>query len=128
MLKSPVTLVTPEVSGPTPLHHRRVSTANVNAANVKAGAGRLLGVQITNVKGSSAAVFLKLYDKATSPTVGTDTILKTLACPSGQSVNFQFPMGIYFSAGISLGITADMVDSSTTGVGAADCIIHLDYV
>ncbi len=55
--------------GTTPYH--RVSTADTNATSVKASAGTHYGVQAGNV--NAAARYLKLYDKATAPTVvGTD--------------------------------------------------------
>src|SRR5690606_5833863 len=83
--------------------YTKIAAANTNAASVKAAAGRLHQVQVTNV--AAYAVYLKLYDKASSPTVGTDTEVLTFGVPAGGSINIPFVGGLPFAAGIAIAIT-----------------------
>lgn len=62
---------------------RVMSAATTNATSVKASAGNLYGVHLHN--SGAAAVFVKLYNKASAPVVGTDTPVTTLSLSAGSS-------------------------------------------
>jgi len=80
----------------------------------------LFGIVVTNLRTSS--LFLKLYNKATAPTVGTDTPVMTIALPTLHVGIIPFEGGIPFSLGIGVGATTGVADSDTGAPGANECI------
>ncbi|MGX9144971.1 hypothetical protein [Mesorhizobium sp. 128a] len=97
---------------------RIVSSANTtNATVAKASTGWLFGLMGLNTTGT--AIYLKVYNKATSPTVGTDTPVLTIPIPASGlfSINFN-AAPYYFSAGISYALTGAAADADTTAVSA----------
>lgn len=109
--------------GSTPSH--AISAATTNATNVKASAGLLYGLSISNT--NAAARYFKLYDKATAPTVGTDIPKMTIQVPGNGTVIRAFPVGLAFSAGIGYAATGAITDGDTTAIGANDLSMDLDY-
>jgi hypothetical protein len=104
------------------------SAATTNATSVKATAGTLYQATLTNV--SAAAKFVKLYNKASAPTVGTDVPVATyqLLTSAGAST-YQFgAQGWRFNLGIALAITGGLAIADSTAVAAGDVQVHLDYV
>lgn len=106
--------------------YKLVSAATTNANVVKAGQGTVYGIQAYNVNAS--ARYLKFYDKATAPTVGTDTPVKTILIPgniagAGNNVVCNFTL----QAGIAIAITSGMADADTGAVGAADVVVNIDF-
>jgi hypothetical protein len=63
---------------------KHVSAATTNATSLKASAGTLYGGRAFN--SGAGAAFLKFYDKASAPTVGTDVPVLVIGIPAGQSV------------------------------------------
>lgn len=106
-----------------------LSAATTNATLVKGGAGQVYGWAITNT--NAAARFVKLYNKATAPTVGTDTPVMTLVIPGSTTgagmVAAEFTSGIAFGTGIGVGITGAIADNDTTAVAANEVVINLFY-
>lgn len=115
---------------PTMLTGRLLSAAaTTNATNVKASAGRVYGIQGYNAV--AAVTYLKLYNIATAPTVGTTVPVKTLALPPSSAFAFDWPRGYAFATGIGFGLTAAAggADNSTTAVAAGDVLgLNIDYV
>lgn len=79
---------------------------------------------------NAATLYVKLYNKATAATVGTDTPLLTIGC--GPTVvcgaeQFEFEDGISFTAGISLGATTAAAVADTGAPAANDCLVTLFY-
>lgn len=101
------------------------SAANTNPTVVKASAGSVYSVNCTNA--SAAVRYLKFYDKAVAPTVGTDTPVLTLAIPVGAfSINLG---GFPFAAGISYGIVTGAADNNTTAGSAGDILgLNILYI
>ena len=102
------------------------SAATTNATAVKATAGTLFSVAASNV-GASAA-YLKLYNKATAPTVGTDVPVLVIVIPAGGTV--PVPLGTFgprFSTGIALAITGGAADADTTAVAVAQVKVAVSY-
>lgn len=95
---------------------RIISAASTNPTLVKGSAGVLYGISAYNV--GAAVVFLKFYNKATLPTVGTDTPVWTVAIGPSQQVNVDFVQGLAFSAGIGFGITNLVADNDATIIAA----------
>lgn len=104
------------------------SAATTNATVAKASAGDLFAVQGYNT--TASVVYLKLYNKATAPTVGTDTPIKTIAIPPNAPIpsNCAWANGLYFSTGIAYALTGAAADSDTTAVAAGAIVgLNLDY-
>lgn len=94
-----------------------VSAATTNGASVKATAGNLFELSLFNV--TAATVYLKLYNKASAPTVGTDVPIMTIPVAAGALYNAQFGrLGKRFSTGIAVALTANGIATDTTAVAA----------
>ena len=73
--------------------------------------------------------YVKLYNKASAPTVGTDVPVLTIPVPAGGPVNLPFgATGHRFATGIALAITANAADSDTTAVGASEVKVATAYI
>lgn len=103
------------------------AAASTNATNVKGSAGRIY--QIIGYNAANALRYLKLYNKAAAPTVGTDTPVKTIALPPQSAfVIDNADLGRYFSTGISFALTVNVADSDTTALTAGDVVaLNVDY-
>jgi hypothetical protein len=104
-------------NGATPATY--VSAASTNATSVKASAGQVYGVLLSNV--NAAARYLKIFNKASAPTVGTDTPVMNLIIPgnaAGAGSNVFLPVGAAFSTGIAFAITTGVALLDTGAVAA----------
>ena len=107
---------------------RLISAASTNATSVKASAGSVGFIHATNL--NAAARFLKLYNKASAPTVGTDTPIATLVIPGNTAgAGFVLPItgGVFFSTGIAYAVTGAYADADTTAVAAGEVFIFGGY-
>lgn len=105
-----------------------ISLATTNANNVKASGGNLYSIIAIGL--TSTVRYLKLYNKASAPTVGTDTPIMTIPVPAntqGAGVAIPFSMGVNFPLGIAIAITSGSADNDTGAVGAGDVIVNLTY-
>lgn len=109
--------------GSTPSH--AISAASTNATSVKASAGTLYGITVSNT--NAAARFFKLYDKASAPTVGTDTPKSTIQVPPNSTVARAYPVGMAFALGIAYAATTGIADTDTGSIGASDLSMDVDY-
>jgi hypothetical protein len=109
----------------------QASANSNNATNVKASAGTLYGVQAFSL--AAYPVFIKLYNKASTPTPGTDTVVKSIMIPAnaapsnGAGLVLAWPQGIAFGTGLSFSIVKGQGNSDNTSVAAGDCSLNLDY-
>ena len=101
-----------------PSEARIMAAASTNATSTKGSAGQLYGWYLYN--NTSSAKFFKFYNKASSPTVGTDTPARTISIPANGGSNIEFSMGIPMATGIAYAITGGIADSDTTSVAAND--------
>jgi hypothetical protein len=108
-------------------HHHLISANTTNATNVKGSAGNIMGGSVSN--NGTGVAYLKLYNKASAPTVGTDTPIATILIPVNGTVMIGsiVPLGFRCGTGISYAITGGMAVSDTTAVGAAQVSVHLVY-
>jgi hypothetical protein len=104
---------------------RTLSAASTNATSVKASAGQVFGYYLFNA--NAATRYLKLYNKASSPTVGTDTPVATIPIPAGAAANVEFTNGVGFATGIALALTTGVADSDTGAVAANEVVVNLFY-
>jgi hypothetical protein len=107
-----------------------VSAASTNATNIKNAAGKLLMLTASNVNADER--YLKVYNTAGAPTVGTDTPVFTFIIPgnaAGAGTNIPIPStGINFSTGISIALTVEATDAGTTGVAANEIVVNYAYI
>lgn len=106
--------------------YKLISGASTNATSVKAAAGKVCLIAATN--NGAAARYLKLYNKASSPTVGSDTPVQTYMLPAGGGIVIQSPIGIAFSTGIALAITSGIADSNSGAVSADEVAVNIGYI
>lgn len=118
------TTQTPSTSGGYSVS-RLLSAASTNATSVKASAGQVYGWMLFNT--SAAPKFFKLYNKASAPTVGTDTPFMTMPIPAGGGIVADFDGGIAMGTGVAFAITGAVGDTDTTAVAANDVIVNLLY-
>ena len=107
---------------------RLISAATTNATSVKASAGELGFIYAVNL--NTSVRYLKLYNKASAPTVGTDTPIATLPIPgntTGAGFTLPIPEGITFSTGIAYAVTTGYQDSDTAAVAAGEIFLFLGY-
>jgi hypothetical protein len=108
---------------------RLLSAASTNATSLKASAGTLYSLYVTNL--NAAVRYLKFYNKASAPTVGTDTPVATFPIPAsttGAGFVINLDPGFDFSTGIAYATTTGVADSDTAAVAANEIIIVGVYV
>lgn len=122
--------VTATVTPPAPATPYFVnSAATTNGALVLTGTSALHSLWATNT-GASVA-FVKLYNKATAPTVGTDVPEMIIPVPpaAGGVPGVANPnMGFIpfrFALGLGIAITGGMADNDTTAVAAGQVKVKL---
>ena len=100
-------------------------TNNTTGVVVKTTAGQVYEISVTNNQAST--IWVKLYNKATAPTVGTDLPLIMIPVAAGATVNMDFGQwGKRFNLGIGIGITANGTVSDTTAP-AAGAMVSMTY-
>lgn len=108
--------------------YKLISLATTNANSIKVSGGNLYSIIAIGL--TSTVRYLKLYNKASAPTVGTDVPLMTIPIPAntqGAGVALPFSMGVNFPLGIAIAITSGAADNDTGAVGAGDVIVNLTY-
>lgn len=117
----------PATSGGITTTFRLNAAGSTNDTLIKGSAGNVYALYMHNNAATARSV--KLYNKATQPTVGTDTPVATyrLAATSVTQPSFGGTIGVSFSLGIGIGITLNSGDSDTTAVTAGDVYVDLSY-
>lgn len=108
---------------------RLLSAASTNATSLKASAGTLYSLYVVNL--NAAVRYLKFYNKASAPTVGTDTPVATFPIPAsatGAGFSINLDPGFDFSTGIAYALTTGIADADTAAVAANEIIIVGVYV
>lgn len=106
-------------------NNKLTSAASTNSTLVSASARRLL--KLTAVNSTAAVKFVKVYDKATAPTVGTDVPVLNLRVPARGKIVAEFKDPLGFLLGIGFAITGLAVHTDTTAVGAADVRLDIGW-
>lgn len=101
---------------------RLMAGSSLNAVLLKTGSGRIYN--IITASGVATARYLKIYDTSATPNVGTDIPSLTITIPGssigGQPTMFDSVVGICFTHGIGLSMTAAFADTDTTGTSIGD--------
>lgn len=113
------TLVNPSI-------YTLTTAASTNAASVKSTAGTVYSITASNV--TATAMYLKIYNKASAPTVGTDVPLITIPVPANSFVTFELGrVGTRFATGIATSVTGVITTADTT-VAPALGLITISYI
>lgn len=107
-----------------------ISAASTNATNIKASAGTIGYITASSI--NAAARYLKIYNTAGAPTVGTDVPVHTFIIPgntAGTGTNIPLPgPGISMSTGISIAITTGITDADTGAVALNEIAVNIGWV
>ena len=105
-----------------------ISAASNNATSVKGSAGTVYYIHATNNHATNWA-YLKLYNKASAPTVGSDTPVQVFGIPPATGFNVPLgPNGAKFTTGIALAIVQGIADSDNTSTAANQVNLAYGYV
>lgn len=123
---------TQAVSTPTGTPIAVTTTASTNASIQKASPGNLFEITVSNPTATPA--YVKLYNKASAPTVGTDVPIMTITAPAAAATNkptdtvLTFSqIGKRFATGIAMAVTAAPA-ATDTAVAVAGVQIHGTYI
>lgn len=105
--------------------YRVIAANSNNAATIKNTAGKVGGWYISN--SAAAKRYVKLYNKASNPSPGTDTPLMTLELPAGAAGHVEVANGIEFDTGIAIVIVTGQGDSDNNSVTAGDVVANIFY-
>lgn len=106
--------------------HHAISAATTNATSVKASAGTVNHIVVNNV--NAAVRYFKLYNKASAPTVGTDTPVLTLAIPAGSVQSIVLgTRGLRLGTGIAYALTTGITVADTGAVAVSEHAVHISY-
>jgi hypothetical protein len=97
-----------------------LSTASTNATSVWVGQSVLRDVVAVNT--TATIYYLKVYDKASPPTVGTDVPKLTFPIPAlataGPPIQLGSTVGLLFVNGVAIAITGGIADTDATNAAA----------
>lgn len=118
------------ITNPNGTTYNVVTTASTNAAFMKASAGNLYEITVSNP--TATAAYVKLYNKASAPTVGTDVPVMTIAIPATAAgvgeKSFHFgAVGKRFATGIAIAVTAAAAATDTANA-VAGVQINATYI
>lgn len=104
-----------------------ICAASTNATSVKASAGKIYRIDAFN--SDTVGYWVKFYNKASAPTVGTDVPVATKYVPAGGGFVIESTTGIPYTTGIALAATLNATDADTTVVTTANkLVINLRYI
>lgn len=103
-----------------------ISAATTNATSVKTSVGTINHLTISN-NGATGRYF-KLYNKASAPTVGTDTPVHTIFVPPNSTVIFPcWPFWLRLATGIAFAVTWGIAVADTTVIVANEIVVNISY-
>jgi hypothetical protein len=123
----PVTLQTG--SNGYKLFHHALSAASTNATVVKsspASVGLITAFHIGGGSGGNDNRFVKIYNKATTPT-SSDTPILTLVVHRNETVVIAPSIHLFLSEGLSYRMTANYADADNTAIAAGELAINVAY-
>jgi len=120
------TSLIPSTTGGLSTTHKLISGASTNATSAKAAAGVIALLIAANL--SASARYLKFYNKASAPTVGTDTPVMTIPLQPNTTLSLPLAIAMRFTVGIAYALTGGVAAADTTAIGAEEVVINLLYV
>jgi len=108
------------------LFNSLISSAGTNSTLVKTNSAAIGTCVLTNTTASFK--FVKFFNKATAPTVGTDTPIIQFPIPPNSSLDISMSYcGMRFVLGLGYVITGGAALLDTTSVAAGDVLVNLSY-
>lgn len=115
-------LVAPAAGTPYAL----TSTASTNAVSVKVSSGNLTEITVFNP--TIAIVYVRLYNKASAPILGTDVPVTVIPVPVNGFIPVDFGLtGKRFLLGIGIAITGGPANTDATAI-AAGVLVHATHM
>ena len=126
----PLVQMVPGELGGMSVHHL-LGAATTNATSVKTSAGMVYGFSLFSL--DTVPVYVTFYNKASAPTVDTDTIFMKFGITySGTAANgsatpgvWNFPLGITFSTGIAFALHKGI--STSSALDATEVLFTMWY-
>lgn len=108
-----------------------ISAATTNATVIKAAPGTLGFLSASNVNASPR--YLKIYNTAASPTVGTTVPVFVFLIPgnsagAGTNLAIASAKGINFTTGISFSLNTGVADTDTGAVAANEVVVNYGFI
>ena len=102
------------------------SLATTNALLVKATGATVFSITASNIGATTR--YLKIYNKATAPVVGTDIPILTIPILAGNIQNIDLgTFGLRTLTGLGIGITAGALDTDVAVIGAGEVKVLIAY-
>lgn len=100
--------------------------ATTNAANIKSSAANV-GALIAH-NDSATKFYVKIYNKASAPVIGTDVPVLRIPVPANSQVDLPVgAAGLRLSAGLAIAVTRGLADADATATAASDGVINVIY-
>lgn len=96
-------------------HILPTTAASDNATSVATAAVDLFSIWVFN--NNASLRYLKIYDKASAPTVGTDTPVLVIPLKPADFTYIEWAKGHYLSTGLAYGLTTGAANNDTNAVG-----------
>jgi hypothetical protein len=96
-------------------HILPTTAATTNATSVTEAATDVFSIWVYNA--NAALRYLKIYDKASAPTVGTDTPELVIPLKATDFTVVTFAKGFHLGTGLSYALTTGAATSDTAAVG-----------
>lgn len=119
------TRITPNAADGHSTTHHLISAAGTNATSVKTSAGAIGLITVTN--SNAAGRYFKLYNKASAPTVGTDTPVMTVFLPPNSTTVIGGNSPIRLGTGIAYCLTTGITVADTGAVAASEHAVAIFY-
>lgn len=99
--------------------------ASNNAALIQAGPTGIVTVFANNA--AASARYVRFFDKATAPTVGTDVPVAVITLPASTSKEIPLKYDLEFTLGLGVAITGAAPYNDNTSVSAHDVQLFVVY-
>jgi hypothetical protein len=119
-------IAVPAVAGVSSYYHA-TSAATTNDTLVATGARSIPFFSVYHIGTGNVNRFLKLYNKATTPT-SSDTPILTLVVHPSQTVTIAPSISLYFNLGIGYRMTANYADNDNTAISANELAVNIAYI
>lgn len=96
------------------------AAASTNATNITTASTDLFSLHCYNA--AASVRYLKIYNTAVAPTVGTTVPFMVFAIGASATLNVNWAKGINLSTGLSFAMTTGAANSSTAALTAADVV------
>lgn len=103
-----------------------ISAATNNATNLKTSAATLYDILVCN--NTAVIKYVKFYNKASTPTCGTDVPLMRVMIPASTCTSaFNSDEGLNFFTGLGYCIVTGAADTDNTAVGANEVLLNIGW-